>query len=90
VIEKGTAEVTQSGRTINRLGPGEFFGELAVLGDGTPRTATVTATSPVRGLVFSAHFMREARKRFPVVGERIDAAATEHLQADAARAATSG
>ena len=90
VIEQGTADVTRSGRTINRLGPGEFFGELAVLGDGTPRTATVTTTSPVRGLVFTAHFMREARERLPVVGERIDAAAAEHLQADAGRAATSG
>ena len=89
VIEDGTAEVTQAGRTINQLGPGAFFGELAVLGDGSPRTASVTTTSPVRGLVFTAHFMREARKRFPAVGERIDAAAEEHLEADARRAATS-
>jgi CRP-like cAMP-binding protein len=87
VIEDGAAEVTQGGLAVNRLGPGAFFGELAVLGDGTPRTASVTATSPVKGLVFTAHFMREVRERFPAVGERIDAAAKQHLEADAHRGA---
>ena len=72
VIEDGTAEVAQGGLAVNQLGPGAFFGELAVLGDGTPRTASVTATSPLSGLVFTAHFMREVRERFPAVGERID------------------
>lgn len=90
VIEEGTAEVTQAGEPINRLGAGAFFGELAVLGDGTPRTASVTATSPVRGLAFTAHFMREARERFPALGERIDAAAREHLEADARRGRARG
>ena len=85
VIEQGTAEVTRRAARSTGCRPGGFFGELAVLGDGTPRTATVTATSPLRGLVFTAHFMREARQRLPVVGERIDAAAEEHLQADAGR-----
>ena len=64
VIEQGTAEVTRQGRPINHLAEGAFFGELAVLGDGTPRTASVTATSPVRGLAFTAHFMREAGNGF--------------------------
>ena len=88
VIEQGSAEVTRHGQSINRLGPGAFFGELAVLGDGTPRTASVTATSPLRGLVMTAHFMREVRERFPAIGERIDAAAKEHLEADARRDAS--
>ncbi len=90
VIEDGTAEVTQGGLAVNQLGPGAFFGELAVLGDGTPRTASVTATSPVRGLVFTAHFMREVRERFPVIGERIDTAAKEHLDADTRRGPAPG
>ena len=42
VIEHGTAEVSREGRPINTLAEGAFFGELAVLGDGTPRTASVT------------------------------------------------
>lgn len=90
VIEDGTAEVAQGGLAVNQLGPGAFFGELAVLGDGTPRTASVTATSPLSGLVFTAHFMREVRERFPAVGERIDTAAKEHLEADARRGAATG
>jgi CRP/FNR family transcriptional regulator, cyclic AMP receptor protein len=47
VIEEGEADVTIGGRTINHLGPGDFFGELALL-DGGPRTATVVATTPMQ------------------------------------------
>jgi len=50
VIIEGTASVAQDGDQINDLGPGDFFGEVALVKD-TPRTATVTATSPVRALV---------------------------------------
>jgi CRP/FNR family transcriptional regulator, cyclic AMP receptor protein len=50
VIIEGTASVAQDGDQINELGPGDFFGEVALVKD-TPRTATVTATSPVRALV---------------------------------------
>jgi CRP-like cAMP-binding protein len=42
VIESGTAAVTVEGEKRRSLGPGDSFGEVAVLG-GTPRTATVTA-----------------------------------------------
>jgi CRP/FNR family transcriptional regulator, cyclic AMP receptor protein len=52
VIIEGTASVAQDGNQINELGPGDFFGEVALVKD-TPRTATVTATSPVRALVIT-------------------------------------
>ena len=42
VIADGTARVEISGRTISTLGPGDFFGEIAML-DGGPCTATVIA-----------------------------------------------
>src|SRR3712207_4895371 len=42
VIVEGQAKVLIGGREIATLGPGEFFGELALLDDG-PRTATVVA-----------------------------------------------
>src|SRR5262250_1492246 len=45
VLRDGSATVTIDGTEVRRLGPGDFFGELAILGDGR-RTATVTATSP--------------------------------------------
>jgi CRP/FNR family cyclic AMP-dependent transcriptional regulator len=42
VIVEGTARVDISGQTLATLGPGDFFGEIALL-DGGPRTATVVA-----------------------------------------------
>ncbi|MEM9467709.1 MAG: cyclic nucleotide-binding domain-containing protein [Actinomycetota bacterium] len=42
IIADGEATVRRNGRLIATLGPGDFFGELAVIA-GVPRTATVTA-----------------------------------------------
>ncbi len=50
VIVSGEAEVVIDGRRVSTLGPGEFFGEMALL-DGRPRSATVTATTPMRLLL---------------------------------------
>ena len=52
VILSGNAEVRRQGRHLRELGPGDFFGEIALL-DGGPRTATVTALSPMTCLVLS-------------------------------------
>lgn len=46
VIVSGEAEVNRRGRTVARLGPGQFFGDLALL-DRAPRNATVTAITPM-------------------------------------------
>ena len=49
MIVDGTADVTIGGKKKASLGPGDFFGEIALL-DGGPRTATVTATSDIEML----------------------------------------
>ncbi len=43
VIVSGTATVTVGGETTRTLGPGDYFGEIALLSEGGVRTATVTA-----------------------------------------------
>jgi CRP-like cAMP-binding protein len=48
VIEDGTADVTVDGEARRTIGPGEYFGEIALLSDSTrTRTATITATTDV-------------------------------------------
>jgi CRP/FNR family cyclic AMP-dependent transcriptional regulator len=46
VIVDGEARVTRGKRTLAKLGPGDFFGELALL-DGGIRTASVVAATPM-------------------------------------------
>jgi CRP/FNR family cyclic AMP-dependent transcriptional regulator len=50
VIVDGTASVKRNGRRVATLGPGSYFGELSLLDKG-PRTATVTAETPLTVLV---------------------------------------
>jgi CRP/FNR family transcriptional regulator, cyclic AMP receptor protein len=50
LILSGTVAVTQKGRRVNTLGPGDFFGELAAMNPG-PRNATVTALSDLDVLI---------------------------------------
>lgn len=64
VLIEGTASVAQDGDQINDLGPGDFFGEVALVKD-TPRTATVTATSPVRALVITRQNFKRLIERQP-------------------------
>ena len=60
VILDGTCEVTKAGEPVAALGPGQFFGETAIL-ETTRRTATVTATSPMTvGALFGADFAKLA------------------------------
>ena len=50
VLVDGTVSVSINGTAVATLGPGAYFGELSLLDKG-PRTATVTAETPVTVLV---------------------------------------
>jgi CRP/FNR family cyclic AMP-dependent transcriptional regulator len=50
VITEGTAGVSADGQDLNVLGPGDHFGEIALIGDRV-RTATVTAKTDLETLV---------------------------------------
>jgi CRP-like cAMP-binding protein len=47
VIEDGSADVTMNGEAVGRLGPGDHFGEIALIAE-TPRAATVVAETDLR------------------------------------------
>jgi CRP-like cAMP-binding protein len=64
VIESGTAKVTVHGEERTTLGPGSYFGEVALIDDG-PRTATVTAESDVKVHVLVAWDFRPMVKEDP-------------------------
>ena len=70
VLLDGNADVKKNGRRINTLGPGDFFGEIALVSD-TPRTATVIATSPVRALVITDRSFRRLMADTPEIQERV-------------------
>jgi CRP-like cAMP-binding protein len=64
VLLKGETKVVIGDRTQQRLGPGDFFGEISLLDRG-PRTATVVAETPVRILSLSSWNFRAALKEHP-------------------------
>jgi CRP-like cAMP-binding protein len=73
VIEDGTAEVTLDGRHLRDLGPGDFFGEIALL-EAQRRTASVAATSSLRAVVMFAREFKTLTSEMPAVAERIRSA----------------
>jgi CRP-like cAMP-binding protein len=64
LIVEGEAGVVVDGRRVARLGPGDHFGELALIAEST-RTATVTALTPLRCLELTAWDFREVAKEHP-------------------------
>jgi CRP/FNR family cyclic AMP-dependent transcriptional regulator len=79
VIDSGTAEVTRGGARLAELGPGDFFGEMALL-DEDRRTATVTATTPMSLLVMTRSSFRTLDRTMPKVHARIVQAISERRQ----------
>jgi CRP-like cAMP-binding protein len=78
VIESGTAEVVVDGERVAELGPGDFFGEIALLGHQR-RSATVTATAPVTAIAMHSRDFSAMAETMPAVCDRITAAMRERL-----------
>jgi CRP/FNR family transcriptional regulator, cyclic AMP receptor protein len=80
VLVEGNADVRRKKRKVTTLGPGDFLGEIALV-TKSPRTATVTTTSPVRALVVSEHNFRRLLERSPDVQIKVLEALAERVAA---------
>jgi CRP-like cAMP-binding protein len=82
VIVEGEVRVVRGDRTIARVGPGEFFGEISLL-DGGPRTASVIAETPVVAIrLFKASFDKVVREEPGVAGKILAAVARRLREAE--------
>jgi CRP-like cAMP-binding protein len=79
LIEEGSCTVEQDGRAVGMLGPGDFFGEIALLVT-EKRSACVTADEPMRvQAVFDRDFRQLLRER-PEIEESVRAALAERFR----------
>ena len=83
VIVDGEVSVTKDGKEIRRLGPGDFFGEIALVYENARRTATVTADSPLRFFVLTRQSFRSLLEHQPEIEDKVMAALEERLRSDA-------
>jgi CRP-like cAMP-binding protein len=74
VIADGQAQVTRKGEELDTLGPGDHFGEIALIGDRV-RTATVTAETDLQTLVTTVWEFRAFVQNDPDVAWKL----LEHL-----------
>lgn len=82
LISSGSAVVKRKGRKVATLGPGGYFGEMALLDRG-PRTATVTADQPTQLIVLGQRqFMALLDQVPPVAHKLLVAMATRLREAD--------
>jgi CPA1 family monovalent cation:H+ antiporter len=69
-IVEGTADVIVDGFPVRELGPGDVFGEIAVLASGR-RTATVTSTSPMHVVSIFKRELWKLAEEHPEFGEAL-------------------
>jgi len=79
VVAGGEAVVTSEGVELTRLGPGDFFGEVAFGGSGR-RSATVTATSPARLFCMFGTRYRDLQTTHGDVAAKIEAECRARLE----------
>lgn len=85
IVVDGALRIERHGSVINRLGPGDFAGEIALV-DGGPRTATVIADVPSRVLVIGHREFHSLLTRRPSIELEVLhalAARIRHLEPEA-------
>jgi len=80
LVMDGTAKVSKGDTVLAQLGPGEYFGEMALVLDDTPRTADVTATSPMTALLITQWDFRALIKNHPDIGLKLMAELAKRLR----------
>jgi CRP-like cAMP-binding protein len=90
VVLEGAASVRRKDAEVATVGPGAWFGELALL-DGEPRSATVVATAPTTVAVLGVRLFRTLLREFPEMTSAVLAGLAADLRRtrDALEAATS-
>lgn len=84
VIEEGEAEVTRGGQRLATLGPGDFFGEIALLEEDHHRTASVTALTPMRLVVMFKREFGTMASAMPAIAETLHEAIRTRLAGNGA------
>jgi CRP/FNR family transcriptional regulator, cyclic AMP receptor protein len=83
IVVTGRAVVTRNGKKVATLGPGDHFGELALL-DRRPRSASVTSETDLDVLVLSQRQFNGLLQSVPTIGRKMLAAMANRLrEADA-------
>jgi CRP-like cAMP-binding protein len=81
VIEEGKARVAIRGKKSRTMGPGECFGEMALL-DAAPRSATVTAETDMKLVVLGSREFSTLLEDVPTVTRKVLAAVAERLRSN--------
>jgi CRP-like cAMP-binding protein len=81
VIISGEVEVRRKSRKVATLGPGTYFGEIALLSH-KPRTATVTAVTPLRLLVIADRQFVDLLDTMPELWLKVARSLAERITAD--------
>jgi CRP-like cAMP-binding protein len=78
VIESGEADVHKGGELVRSLGPGDAFGEIGLLATGT-RTASITATTPMKLVAIFSREFKQIEARMPKVAQELRASMRERV-----------
>ncbi len=79
IVISGTAEATVAGKKVAEYAPGDYFGEMSVL-DGSPRSATVVATSDLDTVALTAWNMRALLREEPDIALHIIESLTARIR----------